>query len=107
MSQSDHTNRWFPAGIASSVGDFCPSPGASQVATIDEAHRGNGLVGPAAVAGPPTAIAYIHCRKRHSKSRRRNESDHHSNESVRPGAGNDVQSALESLQRHERYTRPS
>ena len=81
---------WFPAGIASSVSDFGPSPVAPQVATVDGAHHENGLCRPAAVGGPPTATAYIHGRKHHSKSRRRNESDRHSNGFVRPGEGNAV-----------------
>ena len=58
-----------------------------------------------AAGGPRTETAYRFGRKHHSKSRRRNESDHHSTGFTRPGEGNAVQTALESLQRHERYTR--
>ena len=72
VSESDHTNLWFLAGIASSVSDFGPSPVAPQVATVDGAHHENGFGGPAAVGGTPTATAYIHGRKHHSKSQRRN-----------------------------------
>ena len=91
--------------IASSVSDFGPSPVAPQVATVDGAHHENGLGGPVAAGGPPTANAYIHGPKHHSKFRRRNERDHHSNGFVRPGEGKAVQSALESLQRHKQYMR--
>ena len=94
MSESDHTNRWFPTGIASSVSDFGPSPVSPEVPTVDGAHQENGLRWPVAAGGPPTATAYIFSGKHHSKSRRRNESDHHSNGFTRPGEDNTVQSAV-------------
>ena len=105
MSKSDHTNRCFPTGIAGSVSDFGHSSVSPKFATVDGAHQENGLGGTVAAVGPPTATAFRFGRKHHSKSRRRNESDHHSNGFTRPGEVNAVQSALKSLQRYERYTR--
>ena len=56
---------------------------------------------------PPTATAYFHGRKHHSKSQRRNKSHYHSKGFARLGEGNAVKSTLESLRRHERYRRPT
>ena len=103
VSESDQTNWWCSTAIARSVIYLCPFSVGPQVATVDGAHQENGLGGPAAVVGPPTANAYRYGRKHVAKYRPQNESDDHSNGFAREG--NAGQSALESLQRHERYTR--